>query len=54
MGREEGPRGGDICMLRTDSLHCTAEAVTVSRLTQFTTGQANESKRGSIEARNRF
>ena len=51
-GEGGGPKGEG--MLRTDSLHCKAETVTVSRLTQFTTGQANESKRGSVEARNRF
>ena len=46
--------GGDIGILGTNSLHCTAETVTESGLTQFTTGQANESERGSTEARNRF
>ena len=54
MGGRKVQGGGDICILGTNSLHCTAETVAESGLTQFTTGQANESERGSTEARNRF
>ena len=47
-------RGGDTCTPRADSLHCTAETVTESRLTQLTAGEANESEREGVEIRNRF
>ena len=50
-GGDEGPegmkvhRGEDTCTPRADSLHCRAETVTESRLTQLTAGQANKSER---------
>ena len=46
--------GGDTCTPRADSLQCTAETVTESRLSQLTSGQANESEREGVEIRNRF
>ena len=46
--------GGDTCTPTANSLHCTAETVTESRLTQLTAGQTKESERGGVEARNRF
>lgn len=55
MGGRKVQGGGDICILRANSLPCTAETITESRLTQFTiTGQAKESERGRLRARTDF